>query len=269
MLAKRILVILVLLPIGILAIEAGGWWFAGFVLAAIGFAAREYVSLMQASGFQPPAVLVVGGSLLLVVQRQIDGFESSPLALSFLVLASMTYHLVQFERGRESAAADFGVSLGGIFYLGWIGAYMLSMRNLPEGKWWVYLTLSTVWAADVFAFVVGSRWGRVHLAPRLSPKKTWEGYLAGIAGGLIVGTGLGQLFPVLGAHIPPQAGIWMGLLMGIFPTLGDLGESMIKRLAGAKDSSHLLPGHGGAFDRIDSWLWAVVIGFYLVERLWL
>jgi phosphatidate cytidylyltransferase len=109
------------------------------------------------------------------------------------------------------------------------------------------------------------------LSPRLSPKKTWEGYFGGILVAVILTPLLVVLLRLVAgpdSAITPLRGIWVGLVMGIIPTLGDLGESMIKRQRGVKDSGNLLPGHGGAFDRIDSWLWAVVIGYYMIVWLW-
>jgi phosphatidate cytidylyltransferase len=128
-----------------------------------------------------------------------------------------------------------------------------------------------IWAADSFAYLVGVRFGRHKIAPRLSPKKSWEGYFGGIVGAV--------LFSALwawgwrewvnpAAVITPLRGALLGLAMGIFPVMGDLGESMIKRQFGVKDSGHILPGHGGIFDRIDSWLWALPIAYYIIS-LWL
>ena len=268
MFAKRLLIALLLLPVGLLAIHLGGWFYAIVIMILVGTAAWEYQNLMHASRLQPSSVLVVAGTLLLMLQRQIDGLDNGPILLSLLVLVGMTYHLVAFERGRNDAATDLSVTLLGIFYLGWLGAYLISLRNLPQGIWWTYLVLFSVWGADVFAYLIGSRWGRHSLSPRLSPKKTWEGYFAGIAGGVLCGVIMGWWFPKLGADLPAWSGLWVGLTMGVLPTLGDLGESMIKRQAGAKDSSHLLPGHGGFFDRIDTWLWAGVISYYLIQFFW-
>ena len=268
MLAKRLLVIVVLLPIGILAIILGGWFYALVILAFCGVSAWEYTQLMLQSGKRPAIGLVIGGTLALVAQRQLDGFENGPLVFSLLILASMTYHMVMFERGRDEAATDFATTLAGILYLGWIGGYLVSLRSLPNGVWWTALALVTVWAADGAAYVVGKSWGRRPLSPRLSPNKTWEGYWGSVVGGLLSGAALGYLLPSLGANIPPWSGLLLGLVMGAAPTLGDLGESMIKRQAKAKDSSQLLPGHGGVFDRMDSWLWAGVISYYLVLWLW-
>jgi phosphatidate cytidylyltransferase len=216
-------------------------------------------------------VLVIGGTLLLLIGGNINGFEDVPWMISLVILLSMAYHLVAYERGRGQAGTDFGVTLGGIFYIGWIGAYFMSLRSLPEGQWWMLVVLAGVMLADSGAYFIGRKFGRHKLAPRLSPKKTWEGYF----GGIIIGVPLTALLAALiqmgvgtTSGITPLRGMLVGLVMALVPTLGDLGESMIKRQMGVKDSGNILPGHGGAFDRIDAWLWAVVIGYYMVFWLW-
>jgi phosphatidate cytidylyltransferase len=155
-------------------------------------------------------------------------------------------------------------------YLGWIGAYFLSLRGLPEGNWWVLTILPAVWIADSGAYFFGRRFGAHKLSPRLSPKKTWEGYWGGVVAGTLGGALLAytwSFFTGPASQITPLRGALIGFVLSIVTTLGDLGESMFKRQVGVKDSGKLLPGHGGMFDRIDSWLWAAVIGFYLVTWL--
>jgi phosphatidate cytidylyltransferase len=271
MLVKRLLVAIVLLPVGLAAIVAGGWFLTALVAVFMCLASWEYVNLFHAGGLKPAGVLVVGGTLLILIGRNINGFESAPWIISLLLLLGMTYHLIAYERGRDQAGTDFGVTIAGMFYIGWFGAYFISLRNLPEGKWWILVVLPAVWFADSGAYFIGKRFGRHLLSPRLSPKKTWEGYLGGIIMGVLF-TALFAAIWRLGAGsnsaITPLRGALVGLVMGIFPTLGDLGESMFKRQMGVKDSGNLLPGHGGAFDRVDSWLWAVVIGYYMILWLW-
>lgn len=270
MFLKRFLVAAVLLPIGIAFIIWGEWAYAAFVAVVLTLAAGEYVRLFRASGVQPAGVLVVGGAFLLPIARRWNGFESTPELITLLILLSMTYHLVAYERGRNQAGSDFGVTVAGILYLGWIGAYLVSLRDLPGGQWWVLLAIPAIWFADGAAYFIGSRFGRHKLSPRLSPKKTWEGYFGGILCGVPITVLLAWLWQRwAGAELPIWLGgaALLGLAQSVLPTLGDLGESMIKRQAGVKDSSNLLPGHGGIFDRIDSWLWGGVIGYYLV--LWL
>lgn len=268
MLLKRTLVILAILPIGILAIHAGGWFYTAVAAILGGISAWEYTRLMRLSGAQPFVFLVVVGTILLFLQRQWDGFRTSHFVLSLLILAGLVYHMLAFERGRQAAASDFAATVGGVLYLGWIGAYLVSLRSFSEGHWWTFLVLSAGWAADIGAYFIGTRWGRHRLSPRLSPKKTWEGFWGGVVSGFLCGLLLGYLFPLLGASIPAVSGLWIGLIAGVVTTLGDLGESLFKRQAGVKDSGNLLPGHGGVFDRIDSWIWMGVVGYYLVFWFW-
>jgi phosphatidate cytidylyltransferase len=271
MLVKRLLVTIILLPIGLVAILLGGWYLTALVVIFMCLAAWEYSSLFHSGSLQPASILVVVGTLILLIGRQINGFESAAWMISLVILLAMTYHLVAYERGRDQAGTDFAVTVAGVLYIGWLGAYFISLRNLPEGKWWILVVLPAVWSADAGAYFIGKRFGRHLLCPRLSPKKTWEGYLGGIIVSVLLTTLFAALWQVsagLNSAITPVRGTIMGLVMGIFPTLGDLGESMIKRQMGVKDSGKVLPGHGGAFDRIDSWLWAVVIGYYMILWLW-
>jgi phosphatidate cytidylyltransferase len=268
---RRLLLSIFLVPVGLYAIAIGGWFYAILLTLFIGMAAREYVLLFRARGHKPSEFFVVGGTLILLLDRAWHGFTYALPILSLLILVIMAYHLLQFERGREEAAVDFAISLGGVLYIGWLGAYMISIRQLPDGEWWTLMSLPGVWLADSGAYLIGSRWGKHWLAPRLSPKKTWEGYIGGIIFAVILNAFF-TIFWWIGSNQNPALSPWngalMGLIMGIFPTLGDLGESMIKRMAHVKDSSQVLPGMGGMFDRIDSWLWGGVIAYYLITWLW-
>ena len=155
----------------------------------------------------------------------------------------MTWHLFDYEKGRDRAATDFAVTTTGIVYLGWIGAYLINLRNLQDGLWWLLIVLPTIWLADMAAYFVGIRFGKHPLSPRLSPKKTWEGYWAGVVFGTLSSVGLVLLWHSLGG---PAVAWWQGAVLGlalsILTTLGDLGESMFKRQAGVKDSSNIFPG---------------------------
>lgn len=267
MFLKRMAVILVLLPLGLVAIFLGSPYYTLFITIFLGMAAWEYGRMFHIGGYQPSSALIVGGTLALIAGRAFNGLESTPWLLSLAIFASMTYHLVMYEKGRDHAGTDFAITISGILYFGFVGSYLLSLRYLPEGEWWLLLVLTAVWLADGGAYLIGSRWGRHKLSRRLSPKKSWEGYLAGIVFGVVGAPLLVLLFTLWlkpGTTVTPLWGVIIGLVMGIVPTLGDLGESMFKRQAGVKDSSNLLPGHGGFFDRIDSWLWAAVIGFYII-----
>ncbi|HZD56994.1 MAG TPA: phosphatidate cytidylyltransferase [Anaerolineales bacterium] len=267
MLAQRLLVIIVLLPLGMLVIHLGGWAYALVVALLMGLAAREYGGLFRAAGLQPASALIVIGTLLLVLGRALDDFNSAPAATVMIILVSMTYHLLRYEGGRDQAGTDLSVTLSGILYVGWLGGYLISVRRLPDGEWWTLLVLPAVWLADGGAFFIGSSYGRHKLSARLSPMKSWEGYLGGVAVGTLSTTLLAALWRI-GAGpqsaITPGAGALLGFILAAASPLGDLGESMLKRQVGKKDSSNLLPGHGGIFDRVDSWLWAAPIGYYCI-----
>ncbi len=261
---KRTLAALLLAAVGIPAIVFGRIPYFILIAIFLGMAAWEYVKIFWAAKLSPSMWLTVGGVLLLLGARAYFP-NLAPAALTLLVLLAMTIHLFAFERGRDQAATDFAVTLGGIVYLGWIGAYLLDLRGLDGGLWWLLLSLGSVWIADSAAYYVGSRLGRRKLSPRLSPKKSWEGYGAGVFFGTLGGVGLGLLWHQIGGlEVNWWQGGLLGLVMSVFPTLGDQGESMIKRQAGIKDSSNIIPGHGGFLDRIDSWLWGAVLGYYLI-----
>lgn len=268
MLRQRALVAVILLPIGLALIYLGDWAFAVFVALILGLAAWEYARIFKNGGFSPADIIVIGGVVILAVGRAWNGFGSADWLISLLILASMTYHLIAYERGRDQAASDFAITISGIFYIGWLGAYLISLRDLPNGMWWVLIVLPAVWLADSGAYFVGRAIGNHKFSPRLSPKKTWEGYL----GGVVVGTLGAAILALIWDLIQPgvvttlQGGM-IGLILSLVTTLGDLGASMVKRQFGVKDSSNLIPGHGGVFDRIDSWIWAGVIGFYIVQFL--
>jgi phosphatidate cytidylyltransferase len=190
-----------------------------------------------------------------------------------LVLLAMAVHLVAFERGRNQAALDFGITVAGFVYLGWIGSYLLDLRYLVNkdiGLWWFMLVLPVVWAADTGAYSIGAVYGRHKMAPRLSPKKSWEGYFAGIFTSVLVGAFFAYAFSSVGLKplqglIDPFQGAAFGLVIGALAPLGDLGESMFKRQSGLKDSSNIFPGHGGFLDRIDSWLWGAALGYFIIQ----
>jgi phosphatidate cytidylyltransferase len=211
--------------------------------------------------------LVLAGVLLFIAAEQFPALNPSGALLALLILAPLTWHLVDYERGTATAGVDFAVTVGGIFYLGGLGRYFVALRSLPDGLWWLVATLTSMWMADTGAYAVGRLVGRHRMAPRLSPKKTWEGYVGSVLGGGLCG---GLLSVAWGLGAGPasllnwQTGAVLGLLVGALGPIGDLGVSMLKRQIGVKDTGSLLAGHGGALDRIDSWLVAVTLGYYYV-----
>jgi phosphatidate cytidylyltransferase len=269
MLLKRTLAALVLAAIGIPALILGGFFYFALIMLLLGIASWEYAKVFQTAGNHASIPLVVGGVLLVTTIRAYFP-ELASTTLTLLILASMTWHLVDYENGRDLAATDFAVTIAGIVYLGWIGAYLIDVRNLPDGLWWLLLILPATWLSDSAAYFVGRRFGKHRLSPRLSPKKTWEGYWGGVVIGTLGTAGLAILWKSMGGPaISWMQGALLGGILSIMVTLGDLGESMFKRQAGVKDSSNIMPGHGGILDRLDSWLWAGALGYFLVVWIFL
>jgi phosphatidate cytidylyltransferase len=262
---RRLGTALLLLILIVPAVVFGGIFYFLLVAFFIVTATYEYVHMFGGAGFRPWAVLTIGGSLLLLALRAFWS-PRTDLALTLLVLLAMAYHMLAYERGRDEAALDFVITIGGLVYLGWVAGYILEVRALPHGAWWVMFIFPVVWLADSGAYLIGARYGTHKMLKRLSPKKSWEGFFAGV----LIGTLYGGFFAFAYTRFGPlHLAIWQGLLLGFvlssITTLGDLGESLIKRFTGAKDSGTFLPGHGGAFDRIDSLIWAAVIGVTWIQ----
>lgn len=270
---KRILTAIAMAVVGIPAIFFGGWYYFLVMAVLLVGGSWEYVRLYKAMKFEPSEFVTVGGVLAILLARFFFVEAAVPI-LGALVLIAMTAHLFAFERGRDQSAVDFGITVTGIVYLGWIGAYLLDLRYLGNeelGLWWFMLVLPLVWGADTGAYSIGVTYGKHKMAPRLSPKKSWEGYFGGIFTSVLLGAFFAYAFTSVGAYQPlrglitPIQGAMLGFMVGALAPLGDLGESMIKRQSGLKDSSNIFPGHGGFFDRIDSWIWGAAIGYFLIQ----
>ena len=179
------------------------------------------------------------------------------LAVPFLILAWSLPAVKDLAQGLPSASGN----LLTLFYLGIPLCLLADFANGPHNHLWLVFT--AVWAGDAAALFVGRTWGRRRVTPRLSPNKTLEGYLAAIAAAVLASALAGNwLFPEHSAGYL----ILAGAVIGVSGILGDLFESLLKRGAQVKDSSHLLPGHGGLLDRIDSLLFALP-GYYFLVRL--
>ncbi|MER3401205.1 MAG: phosphatidate cytidylyltransferase [Thermoflexus sp.] len=261
MLRQRLLVAIVAIPLLAALIHLGGWPWAGTVALVLLLAAWEYAQLVRRIGFSPSPIWM-GAMILAFLADAIHPPQSArPAELALTLMPPLTLVWFWWLRRSSHPLADWAFTAAGGLYLGWLGRSFIWIRNLPdpEGRGWTAFALLVTWAADTGAYAIGSRWGRRKLAPRLSPGKTWEGFLGGCAAGLLAGALLGVL---LGAGA--GAGALLGLLIGSLGTLGDLSISVLKRQAGVKDSGNLFPGHGGALDRLDSLLWSgAIVYLYL------
>jgi len=268
MLSQRVKAALVFVPLVLILMYIGGWVFNLFILVLMLFAAHEYVRLFSLIGQHPSLAVVLMGVAMTVLQRWFLGGETLGLLLTLLILMTAVAALINYESGGQGAAVGFALNLAGILYLGWVGGAFIPLRSMEAGRGWLLTALPAVWLADSGAYFVGRWLGVSKMSPRLSPGKTW----AGLIGGIITGTVLGGLLVLLWrtlAFLPPETPLWQGAVMGfvlsIMTPIGDLLISLFKRTAGVKDTGDLIPGHGGILDRIDTWIWAALIGYYLVK----
>jgi phosphatidate cytidylyltransferase len=266
---KRVLTALGLAVVGLPAIIYGGVFYYLLIAIVLAGSAWEYVRMFRVVHYEPNQIVTIGGVLVLATARFFFAQAAIPLFVMFVLLA-MAVHIVAYEGGRDQAPVDFSVTVAGIVYLGWLGSYLLDLRQLPQGGWWLMIILPIIWAGDTGAYSIGAVYGKHKMTPRLSPKKSWEGYFAGLFTSILVGAFFSYAFSSLGPQplgglITPLQGSLLGLVIGALVPLGDLGESMFKRQGGLKDSSNVFPGHGGFFDRIDSWIWGAALGYFMIQ----
>ena len=266
---RRVLTALAIAAVGLPAVIYGGVFYFLIMSIFLVGSAWEFVRLYRAVQYEPSQIVTIGGVLVIATARFFFPEYAVPVLVLFVLLA-MTVHVIAYERGRDKAGLDFTVTVAGIVYLGWLGSYLLDLRNLPDGGWWFMFILPLVWAGDTGAYSIGAVYGRHKMSPRLSPKKSWEGYGAGIFTAIYAGVLFAYAYSSLGPRplqglIDPFKGAMLGILISALTPLGDLGESMFKRQGGLKDSSSIFPGHGGFLDRIDSWIWGAAIGYFIIQ----
>jgi phosphatidate cytidylyltransferase len=265
-LVERAISALVLLPIAIWLTVVGGWPFALLVAGAAGVCAFELLlmagPMAEAEWF---GVLVAGALPLLAAVSPfgelLPGWSGLALAGATVVLLSLL--LLRHEVMEEVPARAGRIALAWL-YGGLLPASVVGLR-LRFGFDWVIMAFVVTWANDTFAYFAGLLFGKHKLNERVSPKKTWEGFAGGAVGSLIGALAMQQLR--LSVELMPVAALALGAGGAVVGPLGDLVESLLKRAFGAKDSSRLIPGHGGLLDRIDALLfvapWIYVFAAYL------
>jgi phosphatidate cytidylyltransferase len=178
----------------------------------------------------------------------------------FIVLGCLFLFLLQFSHKNNSEALiGIALTLFGILYVSWFLSFLVKIRFLENGALWLGYLIFVTKMADVGAYIVGTLGGRHVLIPHISPKKSVEGFLGGIAASTVTSI-------MLKPYLPLPFNFWhvliLGFLIGIVGQIGDLSESLMKRFCGAKDSSGLLPGMGGFLDTVDSVLFTAPIFYF-------
>ena len=220
------------------------------VLAGIG--TWEVCRMAEERGHTPDIPVAVTWSVALVAAAHVlaDDLASRELGRALVVILATAVLFWQVRRSRVSVGlAGWMITAAAALYPGGLLAFAPLIRGLDQGREWVFLLVLVTFATDTAAFAVGKLIGRTPLAPSISPGKTREGALAGLAAAVLSAVALSSIFD-LAVSLP--AALALGLLMGVAGQVGDLSESRLKRWAEVKDSGNLVPGHGGVLDRLDS-----------------
>lgn len=287
----------VLLALVLLAIWLRGPLLMALVGLAAGLAAHEFYTMARRAGYLPWYAAGVAVALLLALRAYLagdistgtpslrSGLAAEALALAVVVLMLMLRQGYEWLRLPASAPnrgtsaspvtprnpylawADLGTTMAGAFYTGGLLGYAPLLAALPGdvvgragGSAWLLVVLLGTAACDTGAYFVGSAIGKHKLIPHISPGKTWEGLAGGFLGSVIASVALSGLLVLNLAQA-----ILLGLLICVAAVCGDLSESLIKRAVGVKDSGHLIPGHGGILDRIDSILFVLPAVYWFAK----
>lgn len=261
-LAVRLVAGAVLIPIVLLVNHAGGLVFTLFVCAVAGWGSYEFYRMFASRGVSPSVTIGVLGSVCICLSFHFGSYHVAGMVVTGIFGVILLERL--FRREREGYVSGAGITVVGMIYTGWLLGHFIMLRLLApgsgsqagaglqgSGEHYVYVVLALTWTYDSVAYLVGSYFGRHRMFGRVSPSKTVEGSVGGLAGcvcAALVSRATFASFMGLGEAI------LIGLALGIAAQAGDLVESLMKRSTGTKDSSHAIPGHGGIMDRFDSLL---------------
>ncbi len=251
---RAISAIVLVIPIASLLWLGGIPWLAGMVLVA-GLGVYELSSALRQAGHHP----VPAGGFLAVALPCIAYVDPSLTlllpAIALTIAASLVVAMMRLT--LDGAIVDWALSLAGMLYVTLPLAYFVALR-VHQGLSWMLVALICTWTCDSAALLVGRTIGRHAFAPRISPKKTWEGTIGGVLVATVAGTVVAPLL-----NMPALAGLVLGCAIAVAAVVGDLAESFIKRQLAIKDSGSLIPGHGGVLDRVDSLLFTVPLVYYV------
>ncbi|MCE5258877.1 MAG: phosphatidate cytidylyltransferase [Chloroflexi bacterium] len=260
MLGKRLLSAVVLIPIVVAAVYLGGYplWVFGLVVGFL--AGYEYVKLLTNHKLNPSWLFTLSIIILFVLDSPPLELHMVSWGMPLITLAALAAEIN--HHNREGSLYSWALAIAGGIYIGFPIGTILKLRMFDQGLYWILIALAGTWICDSAAYFVGSRWGKRRFFPAISPKKTWEGAWAGI----IVGSMSIIPFAILVLKLAWWWAAIAALVIVVASTFGDLAESVIKRQMNVKDSSNLIPGHGGVLDRIDSLLYVMPL-VYLIASL--
>ena len=259
MFVKRVLSAAVLIAIISVAILFK-WAFNIAIMAFIAIALYEFFTMLEKKGIQSYKYVGIGIGIIIPLSIMFRFELTKKWELFFIVLMFLFLFLMQFRRRNYTGVIiDISTTLFGIIYVSWFLSFLIKIRYLPAGAWYLTSVLLITKLGDIGAYLFGSRFGKTPLMPHISPKKTVEGAIAGLVFSVLGAFASQSFLPLSTWHL-----VALGVSLGILGQLGDLSESLVKRDCQVKDSGNLLPGMGGMLDELDSLLFtAPAFYFYL------
>lgn len=254
MLKYRVGVAVVALPLGLAAVILGGYFLFGLAIVLTAFGLHEYYTIVRP--YRPNLLVGYVSGLGMVVGAYFLGNEG--LLIGLAVLMVLTFFWSLFGDLGAHFVGRMAMTAFGILWVGIGFSYVLLVRDLEHGMALTIMILACTIMADTLAFFVGKAIGRHKMAPHISPGKTVEGAIGGLAGAVIAAL----VVRIYSPWLPTVEAVMLGLVIGVVGQWGDLFESSFKRDFRVKDSGKLLPGHGGILDRFDSLLFAGFVAYW-------
>ncbi len=262
MLQQRIISATVLVGV-ILAAIFWQWFFNLAIIFFITLGLYEFFTILERKGISVYKYVGIGIGVLIALSVTFRFEPTKGWEFLFIVLALLFLFLMQFRR-RENSGVTVGISttLFGILYVSWFLSFLIKIRYLANGAGLLAAVLLITKLGDIGAYLIGSRFGRTPLIPRISPKKSVEGALAGLVFSILGALASKPFLNLSYAHL-----VVIGMGLGILGQLGDLSESLIKRDCQVKDSGNILPGMGGILDEVDSLLFTAPVFYFYISSL--
>jgi phosphatidate cytidylyltransferase len=259
--SKRVITSTVLLGLtGVILFFTHPFCFSLEVVFFVTLALFEFFNLLSKENIPVYRLfgVVMGVIIPLIVTLELGKTQSGDVL--FLVLGCLFLFLLEFFRkNNPKALVGISLTLFGILYISWFLSFLVKIRFMPHGEWWIAYLVGVTKAADVGAYTAGTLFGRHSLIPHVSPKKSVEGLFGGLAVSALASVAMAPILPIRFEFLHLLV---LGLLIGIVGQIGDLSESLMKRSLNAKDSGELLPGMGGVLDAVDSILFTAPIFYF-------
>lgn len=258
---KRTMTIIIGVPLVFLAIlwKEFPFFIVIIIIALLGL--RELYSIARKQGYKPlyilGAILTSYFILISVYDIYSLNYYIENIVITFFIILSFIIQL--FKKNYSKVLTEISITIFGSIYLGYLFSFILKIKDLPNGNYFLISLLIITWANDTGAYLIGTKLGKNKIFPKISPKKTIEGSIGGIIFGIASTFAFKSWLNLTFYEL-----LSLGLIISIIAQLGDLFESVLKRGSGIKDSGTLVPGHGGILDCLDSLMFTAPVFYYYI-----